>query len=162
MFHQGLPMNTQKGFTLMELMITVVIVAILAAIAIPNYQSHMIRTRRATAATCLLELSQALERSHAINMTYTGFTLPVTQCSTDLSGHYSFSVANLTAQTYTLSAAPRTRRPATIASAEQPSPSTRPGRRVSRVSRMMPALAKKPEHAGGKSAHEPILPTRRL
>ncbi|MCL2644697.1 MAG: type IV pilin protein [Betaproteobacteria bacterium] len=100
-------MNTQKGFTLIELMITIVIVAILAAIAIPNYQSYILNTRRAAAVTCLLELSQAIERFHTVNMTYAGFTLPSAQCSTDLNGHYSFSVADQAARTYTLSAIPQ-------------------------------------------------------
>lgn len=100
-------MRTQKGFTLLELMIVVVIVALLAAVAIPNYQSYMIKTRRATAAGCLLEMSQALERFHAVNLTYSGFTLPSLQCSNDLTNHYTFAATDLKARTYTLSAAPQ-------------------------------------------------------
>jgi type IV pilus assembly protein PilE len=105
-------MSTQKGFTLLELMIAVVVVAILAAIAVPNYQSYMIKTRRAAAAACLLELSQFMERFYTVNLRYdkdsngTGVALPNTQCRTDLAGYYTFISENLAARTYILSAAP--------------------------------------------------------
>ena len=43
-------MRTQQGFTLIELMITVVIVAILSAIAIPAYSEYVVRARITEAA----------------------------------------------------------------------------------------------------------------
>jgi len=102
-------MNTQKGFTLLELMIAVVIVALLAAIAVPNYQSYKIKTRRVMAAACLLEISQALERFHTANLTYVNFDLPnlQLQCRNDLNGHYTFALTNQAARAYTLSAVPQ-------------------------------------------------------
>ena len=47
-----------RGFTLIELMIVVAIVAILAAIAYPSYREHVVKSRRATAQSCLLEMAQ--------------------------------------------------------------------------------------------------------
>ena len=46
-----------KGFTLVELMITVAIVAILAAIAIPSYNQYVLRANRAEAQGELMQLS---------------------------------------------------------------------------------------------------------
>ncbi|MDR2925284.1 MAG: pilus assembly protein PilE [Azoarcus sp.] len=80
--------------------------------AIPNYQSYMIRTRRATAAACLLEIAQSMERFYTVNLSYKkdkakkDFVLKSSQCQTDLTGYYTFSATPDT-RTYTLSAVPQ-------------------------------------------------------
>lgn len=64
----------ESGFTLIELMIVVAIIAILAAIAVPNYMSHIAKSRRADAQGALLSFANAMERYYTTNGTYQGAT----------------------------------------------------------------------------------------
>ena len=59
------------GFTLMELVIVLAIVALLAAIAVPSYSSYMIRSKRTDATAALLKLAAAQEKFFLQNNTYT-------------------------------------------------------------------------------------------
>ena len=66
-------LTSAKGFTLVELMIVVVIVAIFAAIAIPSYQEYVRRAIAAQAQQEMQRISTELERSKARNFNYLGF-----------------------------------------------------------------------------------------
>lgn len=60
----------QRGFTLIELMIVVMVIAILAAIAIPNYREQSRKGRRADAVRAMGEFQLGLERWRAENPCY--------------------------------------------------------------------------------------------
>lgn len=62
----------QDGFTLLELIIVVTIVAILTSIAFPRYTQYMRETRRADAKAGLLMAAQQLERCRTRSNTYLG------------------------------------------------------------------------------------------
>ena len=55
----------QSGFTLIELMIVIVVISVLAAIALPSYQSSLQRARRADAKVGLTQAAQFLERAYS-------------------------------------------------------------------------------------------------
>ena len=56
--------TTQTGFTLIELMIAVAIVALLAAIAVPSYNRYVEKSRRTDATTALTRIAGQLERCY--------------------------------------------------------------------------------------------------
>lgn len=101
-------MSNQRGFTLIELMIVVAVVGILSAIAYPAYTDYVVKTRRATAASCLMELAQFMERYNTTHMTYAAATLPGTSCQTDLAAFYTFAFKGaVTAGAFTIEATPQ-------------------------------------------------------
>lgn len=66
-------MNRHKGFTLIELMVTVAMVAILASIAIPSYRQYAIRNAESQAQAKMKQLEIELNRWRATALTYKGF-----------------------------------------------------------------------------------------
>lgn len=103
--------NLSGGFTLIELMITVAIVGILAAIAYPSYTQYVERARRQEAISAMLEVQQFAERFFTENRTYVGSNaaLPATLARAPREGstiYYAVSIAGETLTTYSALAAP--------------------------------------------------------
>jgi len=95
----------QRGFTLIELMIVVAVVAILAAIATPSYLEHVRKSKRAQAKADLVEYMQLAERYHTVNNTYVGFALPTAQSPREAGAPARYTLAdNATQSTYTITA----------------------------------------------------------
>ena len=62
--------KTLSGFTLVELIVVIAIVAVLVAIATPAYYSYVMKSRRADAKVALSEISQRMEGFYADNNKY--------------------------------------------------------------------------------------------
>jgi type IV pilus assembly protein PilE len=74
--------NRNQGFTLIELMITVAIIAILGGIAYPSYQAYIKRTERAAARGIVLDMAQKQERYSSSNGGYLTIAAPPTAAPT--------------------------------------------------------------------------------
>lgn len=61
------------GFTLIELMITVAVIAVLSAIAYPSYTNQVRKSKRAAAKAEMVEYAQRAERWYTLNNSYTNF-----------------------------------------------------------------------------------------
>jgi type IV pilus assembly protein PilE len=71
-------MRRTSGFTLVELMITVVIVAVLASLALASYSKYVIRAHRTEGRNALLALASAQEKYYLANNTYAGTAISLT------------------------------------------------------------------------------------
>jgi len=70
-------MRKAKGFTLIEVLIVVALIAILTAIALPSYQDYVLRGKITEATSTLSELRIRAEKWFANNRTYVGFNQAV-------------------------------------------------------------------------------------
>ena len=102
------PGKKARGFTMIELMIVVAVIGILVAIAVPSYQSYVMRAQRANAKSALLQAAQWMERAATAQGKYpTGTTATVLTplgLNTVEGNRYRVQLSNSTDTTYTLTA----------------------------------------------------------
>lgn len=92
-------MRKVAGFTIIEVMIVVAIVALLASIALPAYTQYVIRGRLADAHSGLLTKRVELEQYFQDNRTYVGY-----DCTANPTANFTFSCTTQTATDYVLQA----------------------------------------------------------
>ncbi len=105
--------NSDKGFTLIELMIVIAILAIIVAFAYPAYRDTVLKSRRSDATTGLQACAIAQERYFTKNTKYaaqaivdancTGTLTDLCPCKNTNDGYYTLGVVN-TDTTFTITA----------------------------------------------------------
>jgi type IV pilus assembly protein PilE len=102
-------MNSQTGFTLLEVMITVAIIGILAAIAIPAYNDYVLRGQLSEAYAQLAAQRVRMEQYYQDMRTYTGAEAPGTVATCPGPGqHFTYACAvDAGGQGYTITATGR-------------------------------------------------------
>lgn len=110
--------HLEKGFTLIELMIVVAIIAIIAAIALPSYDASVKRGKRNDGKAYLLDLASQQETFYAQNLSYANSITGATQLNTSATSTETFytltlavlpagcSAAGVKCRTFALTATP--------------------------------------------------------
>ncbi len=97
-------MKKQIGFSLIELMIALIVLAILAIIGYSSYRDKIQKGRRADAVQTLIAIQLAEENYRSNNTSYGTLAQVWSGVTTTPNGLYNLSISNVSASSYTVTA----------------------------------------------------------
>jgi type IV pilus assembly protein PilE len=95
-----------RGYTLIELMVTMAVFAIIASIAYPSYRQFVLKSNRTDAVRTLTSNAQILQRCYSQYFAFNNAACPAVLAIASPNGYYTINNAAVTASTYTLVAKP--------------------------------------------------------
>ena len=93
-----------KGFSIIELIVTILMVGIIAKIAMSTYSTHIRKSRRNDAIDAILSISLAEARYRSSNTQYGTLAQVWSGVSTSTDGYYTLAISNVSATSYTITA----------------------------------------------------------
>lgn len=96
----------KQGFSLLEILIALAIVAILATLIYPSYTHYLLKVRRKHAEIMLLNIAARIEVYNSTNNKHNSITLSKLKINPKEETHYRFSIQSSNLHQYQVSATP--------------------------------------------------------
>jgi type IV pilus assembly protein PilE len=91
--------RSQRGFTLVEVMIAVAVVGVLSSVALPSFEDQLRKARRADVLISMMQIQSAQERFRTNNTRY-GTLADIGVATTSASRHYTLQISAAQAESY--------------------------------------------------------------
>jgi type IV pilus assembly protein PilE len=97
-----------RGFSLLEITITIVIIGILAVLAIPGYREPVAKSQQIFAKTALLALASEMQYYYTTHRSYQGISLAILGIAPDIPNtNYHLEILSLEAEQFAIAAVPQ-------------------------------------------------------